>query len=62
MLIETIKDNYKHRFIALGVCLSHAAILDAMAHFTLPTCNDVFLCFSSLYWLSGVVILIKGFF
>lgn len=47
-------------FNNIGVCLSHAALLDAMTSFNVNTCSDVMLCFSSLYWLSGLVVLLKG--
>lgn len=40
--------------------MSHAALLDVMASFGINNCDDVFLCFSSLYWISGIVVLIKG--
>lgn len=44
----------------IGVCLSHAAILDSMSQFNVNKASDVFLNFSSLYWLSGVIVLLKG--
>lgn len=43
-----------------GVCLSHAALLDAITQFNVNNTSDVLLCFSSLYWLSGLIILLKG--
>ncbi|XP_055297521.1 luciferin 4-monooxygenase-like [Sitodiplosis mosellana] len=46
--------------LSKGVCLSHAALLDSMTQFSVIGVNDVMLCFSSLYWLSGLVILLKG--
>lgn len=46
--------------LAKGVCMSHAAILDQMTRgFDVPA-DSVLLCFSTLYWLSGVVILLLG--
>lgn len=44
----------------LGVCLSHAALLEMMAQLNICNSSDVMLCFSSIYWLSGVIVLIKG--
>lgn len=46
--------------IILGVCLSHAALLDGFAHFDAITSNDVLLSFSSLYWLTGWFMLLGG--
>lgn len=43
-----------------GVCLSHAALLATQANFELIHSDDVLLCFSQLYWITGVVILICG--
>lgn len=41
--------------------MSHAAILDAIAQVNLPISSiDVTLCFSSLYWISGLFTLIRG--
>lgn len=44
----------------LGVCLSHAAILDGAANFDVVGTTDVILCFSSLYWVTGWIFLIAG--
>lgn len=44
----------------IGVCLSHAALLEMMAQLNVCNASDVMLCFSSIYWLSGVIVLIKG--
>lgn len=50
----------------IGVRLSHAALLEATSpfnHFSgICSCDDVLLCFSSLYWLSGLLILLKSTF
>lgn len=43
-----------------GVCLTHAALLDEMAHLSFVYSSDVMLCFSSLYWITGVITLLKG--
>ncbi|XP_055298411.1 uncharacterized protein LOC129566474 [Sitodiplosis mosellana] len=43
-----------------GVCLSHAALLDEMAHLSFTYSSDVMLCFSTLYWITGVITLFKG--
>lgn len=43
----------------IGVCLSHAAILDTISRHALDS-SHVMLCFSSLYWISGVVTLLRG--
>lgn len=41
--------------------MSHAAILDAVAQLNLPiSSTDVSLCFSSLYWVSGIFTLIRA--
>lgn len=37
--------------LKIGVCLSHAAVLDAMVQLNAILSNDVLLCFSSLYWI-----------
>lgn len=47
-------------FFRSGVCLSHAALLDEMAHLSFVYSSDVMLCFSSLYWITGVITLLKG--
>lgn len=44
----------------LGVCLSHAAFLDALTQTDLIKSSDVAICFSSLYWLSGWAVLFMG--
>lgn len=46
--------------INIGVCLSHASLLDLTPHFDVNQSDDVLLCFSSLYWLSGLIILLRG--
>lgn len=46
--------------IDTGVCLSHAALLDSTSNFDMINSADVLICFSSLYWLSGLMILLKG--
>ena len=43
-----------------GVCLSHAAYLDLITRYSMINCEDIMLCFSSLYWLSGSITLILG--
>lgn len=43
-----------------GVCQSHAALIDSISDFGLSDSSDVMLCFSSLYWLSGLMVLLKG--
>lgn len=46
--------------LAKGVCMTHAALLDQMARgFQMPT-DTILFCFSTLYWLSGVIVLIAG--
>lgn len=42
----------------LGVCLSHASLLERMTYFLPYGQNDVNLCYSSLYWLSGLAALL----
>lgn len=44
----------------LGVCVSHSLFLDAVHNFKMGSCDDVMLCFSSLYWISGLTILFRG--
>lgn len=39
--------------------MSHAAILDSMERYNV-NCSDVMFCFSSLFWISGVITLFKG--
>lgn len=43
-----------------GVCASHATLLESMSNLLMGDSSDVFLCFSPLYWITGVWILIKG--
>lgn len=52
--------NEKNLVNILGVCLSHAALLDAIAHFDAVGSSDMILCFSSLYWITGWMMLIAG--
>lgn len=56
----TILTNQIIISIDLGVCLSHAALLDAAAYFDVMGPNDVILCFSSLYWVTGWMMLLGG--
>lgn len=44
----------------IGVCLSHAALLHGMVECNMSNADSVILCFSSLYWISGVGVLIIG--
>ncbi|XP_031628269.1 4-coumarate--CoA ligase-like 7 [Contarinia nasturtii] len=46
--------------LSKGVCQSHAALLDSINMFGLSNISDIMLCFSSLYWLSGLMVLLKG--
>ncbi|XP_031639321.1 4-coumarate--CoA ligase 1-like [Contarinia nasturtii] len=46
--------------LSKGVCLSHASLLSVMDRGTSINSSDVILCFSSLYWLSGIVFLFYG--
>lgn len=43
-----------------GVCLSHAAMLDRMITLSDLLSHDVALCFSSIYWLSGLATMLFG--
>lgn len=40
--------------------MSHAALLDSLVNYDINHLSDVTLCFSSLYWLSGLLALLKG--
>lgn len=40
------------------MCLSHASFLERITAWSLYTFDDISLCFSSLYWLSGIATLI----
>lgn len=42
------------------MCLSHAGILDGAFHDNTFRSDDVVMCFSSLYWISGWIALIAG--
>lgn len=42
----------------VGVSLSHAALLDEITQFYMLNTDDVLFSYSSLYWLSGVLILL----
>lgn len=44
--------------LSKGVCLTHAQLLDRMTTMDDITEDDVSLCFSSLYWLSGLASLL----
>lgn len=44
----------------IAVCISHATFLNAISNLRLNNSNDTMLCFSSLYWISGSVILLRG--
>lgn len=44
----------------IGVCVSHAALLNAYSQLRLTNNDGVMLYFSSLYWISGIVITISG--
>lgn len=44
----------------IGVCLSHAALSNTIARFSVMSADDVIMVFSSLYWLTGVIFLIGG--
>ncbi|XP_055325885.1 uncharacterized protein LOC129579744 [Sitodiplosis mosellana] len=46
--------------LSKGVCLSHAAVIDGMVKLGTTISSDVMLCFSSLYWITGFVTLLKG--
>lgn len=46
--------------LAKGVCMTHAAILDSLERSFDISSSSVLLCFSTLYWLSGVIILLLG--
>lgn len=46
--------------LAKGVCLTHAALLDQFARGFHVSTDSVLLCFSTLYWLSGVLMLMLG--
>lgn len=46
--------------INLGVCLSHAALLNAAVDLEMVGSCDVMLSFSSLYWLTGWLTLLSG--
>lgn len=43
-----------------GVSLSHAALLTTQLNFELVQSHDVLLCFSQLYWATGIITLICG--
>lgn len=43
-----------------GILLSHAAILEATTNYKLIQSHDIVLCFSQLYWISGLMTLIRG--
>lgn len=43
-----------------GVSLSHAALLATQANYEFVHSDDVLLCFSQLYWITGVITLIWG--
>lgn len=43
-----------------GVCLSHAALNDANIRYGQINSDDVVQCFSTLYWITGVLILITS--
>ncbi|XP_055585032.1 uncharacterized protein LOC129737891 [Uranotaenia lowii] len=43
-----------------GVCLSHAQCIGTLCGFGDCRSDDVLLCFSSLYWISGIFILLNG--
>lgn len=45
-----------------GVCLSHAMLADAIFSNTQSSGNDVVLCYSSIFWLSGLGTLLAGTF
>lgn len=42
------------------MCLSHAGVIDGLVQLNTQISTDVMLCFSSLYWISGFVTLLKG--
>lgn len=46
--------------VEIGVCLSHAALLDGTTLYKVTNCSDVMLSFSSLYWISGIGTLLTG--
>lgn len=46
--------------LSKGVTLSHAQLLDKLIYLWDSDSDDTILCFSSLYWLSGLAILIHG--
>lgn len=46
--------------LSKGVAFSHASALDQITQIHTFNTDDVFLCFSSLYWLSGFLILLMG--
>lgn len=46
--------------LSKGVTLSHAQLLDKMMYLWNSSSDDIMLCFSSLYWLSGLATLIHG--
>lgn len=46
--------------LSKGVCLSHASILDTTVCCEFGHSDDIMLCFSSLYWISGLIVLLTG--
>ncbi|XP_055297301.1 uncharacterized protein LOC129565940 [Sitodiplosis mosellana] len=46
--------------LSKGVCLSHAALLENLPSFRISKPSDVVLCVGSLYWVSGIAILLRG--
>lgn len=46
----------------LGVSLSHAELLESVTRFPFFSSNDVLLCFSSCYWISGIYNILFGTF
>lgn len=46
--------------LSKGVCLSHASLLDTTVCCRFGNSDDIMLCFSSLYWISGLIVLLTG--
>lgn len=46
--------------LSKGVCLTHEALAHAIGNYNLANCDDVMLCFSPLYWITGVLTLFAG--
>lgn len=57
VLFQTNKNSLLN--ISIGVCLTHAALLHQAANL-LSRSDDIFLIYSTTYWISGIVVLISS--